>query len=281
MNKTNTVFSKNLIKFDILSDIVTQIVELKSSSSNDISKYFQKLEDTDVPLESLKKINKLYFNSDNQNIIQTSVSIYNNCISNNLVVVEKLLNENYCETDIFGNTLLFYAGVNGLYEMVILLLNHGLKVNHRDCFGRTVLHKVARTGNQYMINLLLHYDADQHIEDIYERYPIVVAFIYKKDLVIEEFLNCGFKVHLSLNMNNLSILHIASLYDSEKIINTILRYKFKNVYINDQMKDNGFTPLHLAYLFRKENSIKGLINNGASLDITDKNGRSVRYYQKK
>lgn len=279
MNKINTIFSKKS-NLDVLSDVVSEIVELKSSN-DDILNYFKKLEDTDTSLETLKIVNKFYFPNDNSTIVQKSVSIYNNCINNKLDVVEKLLNENYYTTDIFGNTLLFYACVNDLYEMVILLLNHGLDINHKDCFGRTVLHKVARVGNQYMINLLLHYNANQYIEDIYERYPIVVAFIYKKDLVIEEFLNFGFKVHQLMNTNNLTILHIASLYDSEKIINNILRHKFKNAYINDQMKDNGFTALHLAYLFKKKNSIKALINNGASLDITDKYGFTVKYYQKK
>jgi ankyrin repeat protein len=263
MNTISTIFSKDFIKSDMLSDVVSGIFELKNSKKNirdNIFPYLQRVIDADSSLNDVKVVNKNYFVGNN---IDKSVSIYNSCISNNLDSVKKLLKENFCSTDIFGNTLLFYAGVNGLYEMVILLLEHGLNINHKDCFGRTVLHKVARVGNPYMISLLLHYNADQYIEDIYERYPIIVAFLYKRDDVIEEFLNYGFKVHEQLNPNNLTILHIASLYDSKKIIDNILRHKFKNIYINDRMKDNGFTALKFARLLKKEESIKALLNHGA------------------
>ena len=242
----------------------------------EIFRYLENLLDKDESFSNVKLLNKdyFYFDLDHQILLDT-ISLYNNCLQNNIKKVEKMITFIKYIPDIFGNTPLFYTVIHNYYELTILLLENGMNVNHRDCLGRTVLHIACREGNKYMINLLLRYGADQHIKDYFFRYPIIVAFIYKKDSIIEELLLNGFKVYLKLDNNDFTILHLATIYGSISIIELILRYRYKNIYINDKTKNEGITALDLS--IGKDNIYNLLLKNGAFSNNNESRKNNIKF----
>jgi ankyrin repeat protein len=64
-------------------------------------------------------------------------------------------------------------------------------------------------------------------------------------------------------------MHIVGVCGIPELLDILISY---NVDINAQDKD-GFTPLHLAYMYKEMDTIKKLIERGAKEDIRAKNGK--------
>lgn len=256
---------------------VTALLSLNIYDIN-ISYYLEEYLDKDEPLSTITLIGKDYFLSNIESkYLSEIILIYNHCLKNNIKKVEEFIKKYKIINDIFGNNLLFYAVANQFYEMTILLINNGFDINQKDTFGRTVLHIACREGNSSMVSLLLNYGADQYIKDHLGRVSILVAFTYNNDDIILELLKT-FKVYESLNFDNLMILHLATLYGSKEIVNQILKFSYRMVYINDKIKSTGFTALHMC-LYNEE-IFNIIIQNGASTDIPDNNGMTVKELKK-
>ncbi len=75
----------------------------------------------------------------------------------------------------FGATLMSMAGYAAQLDVVALLIERGVDVNHRDARGNTPLHAAARFGNDEIVGLLLENGADAEIENRGGRTPEELA----------------------------------------------------------------------------------------------------------
>ena len=92
-------------------------------------------------------------------------------------IVEFLLNHGAdTESEIFDReTPLMLAArfaVNGKYETMKTLLEHGAKVNHKDKHGRAALQDAAMYSGKEVINLLISYGADVNARDEHQSTPL-------------------------------------------------------------------------------------------------------------
>lgn len=67
--------------------------------------------------------------------------------------------------DLYGNTPLIYACLNGQYETAALLLQHGACVNLSNAKGNTALHEAVVGKNEALVDLLLKNGAMTHIRN--------------------------------------------------------------------------------------------------------------------
>jgi len=62
--------------------------------------------------------------------------------------------------------------INGKYETLKTLLEHGAKVNHKDKHGRAALQDAAMYSGKEVINLLISYGADVNARDEHQSTPL-------------------------------------------------------------------------------------------------------------
>nr|XP_009499776.1 PREDICTED: ankyrin repeat domain-containing protein 27 [Phalacrocorax carbo] len=84
-----------------------------------------------------------------------------------MMVVKCLMDYNAKQNkkDIYGNTPLIYACLNGQYETTALLLQHGASVNLSNAKGNTALHEAVIGKNEALVDLLLQNGALTHIRN--------------------------------------------------------------------------------------------------------------------
>lgn len=97
---------------------------------------------------------------------QTALHIASN--GNNKKICEQLVQTNIeiDSVDYYSNrTALWYAALNGHYQIVELLLNKNSNPNHQDRFGNSVLHSAIQSGNLNIFKSILNHSADISLTD--------------------------------------------------------------------------------------------------------------------
>lgn len=90
---------------------------------------------------------------------------------------------------LFHSSPLTSASLDGLAEMVKLLLRFGAKVDAANPEGRTALHSAAIKQHVECANLLLEHGADMDCVSSSGRTPLVTAIIYNSHAVLRSFLD--------------------------------------------------------------------------------------------
>ena len=158
-------------------------------------------------------------------------------------IVEKLLDKGaeIDREDLFGNTPLFYAVKAGHLNVVELLLNRGANINKIDKIGYTSLYYAVDFKNLDMVELLLKYGAKISFKPNPRITPIHYIAIHKNGDV------------------------------GVKLLNVFIKY---SVNINEQDYHLD-TPLHIATLRNDYKIAEALIENGASFDIKNNDGKTA------
>jgi ankyrin repeat protein len=135
-------------------------------------------------------------------------------------------------TDKIGDTPLHTAAFHGKLDVVKFLLEREANINAVNILGATPLFSAALGNNREVFKFLLNKDAKE------------IDMTDNKKLI---------------GRLNISVLHIAAVYDDKEIIEDVLD---KGV-DKDIGRDVSLTPLHLAAFFGSSEAIKYLIESGA------------------
>ncbi len=137
--------------------------------------------------------------------------------------------------DLEKNSPLIWATNEGVLEIVKLLIDNHVDINSRDEEREVALHAASDKGNFEIVEFLLKEGADPLIPDIDGSLPL----------------------HIAANQGHLQIVEL--LLDKTPI---------------DTIDRNGLTPLAYAVLGKQVETIKFLLQKGASANIRDLTGKS-------
>lgn len=175
--------------------------------------------------------------------------------------------------DHFGYNAFHKAAVEGQADMVAALLNHPrIDVNATTSAGETALILATVQGVAEVVELLLDHGADPEILDSHGGPALLRAVDWNHlpcvKILIKRGVQCQFKDHLGRN-----ILHGCAVNDRAKI----LRYLLETVQGLDpnSQGNRGETPLHDAVLRDYDQCVRVLLDFGARTDVLDNTGRSA------
>ena len=111
--------------------------------------------------------------------------------------------------DLTGNSLLYEAVGSLDIKIIKYLLVNGAKVNHRNQFGRTPLHRAADEDRQEVVRLLIDHGAEVNARDCRGSTPLIAAAEFAGLSVLELLVESGADVP-SGNHYGRSALHNAA-----------------------------------------------------------------------
>uniref|UniRef100_A0A8C2ZP38 Ankyrin 1 n=1 Tax=Cyclopterus lumpus TaxID=8103 RepID=A0A8C2ZP38_CYCLU len=168
-----------------------------------------------------------------------------------------------------GNTALHIAALAGQEQVVAELVNYGANVNAQSQKGFTPLYMAAQENHLEVVKFLLENGANQSTPTEDGFTPLAVALQQGHENVVALLINYGTKGKVRL-----PALHIAARNDDTRTAAVLLQ--------NDPNADvlskvcvcacTGFTPLHIAAHYENLNVAQLLLNRGANVNFTPKNG---------
>ena len=194
--------------------------------------------------------------------------------------------------DKMRRTALHIAAVKDRYQIMKLLLEHGVELEAKDCKGETALHKVSESGSLGIARMLLINGAQVRTEDGNGKNALHRVIEYKYQPLIQLFLEKGFnivvpddyyvdaegkKLMLSgeTNITKRSILHEAAFNADEAAIRILLQH---GADIMSKDVDSGATALHCSIYKGNEPLIRILLDNDADKEARDKNGQTALHW---
>lgn len=168
-------------------------------------------------------------------------------------------------------TPLLLAAMNGDFEGVDLLLNHGAAVNRAHTTGATALYFASQNGHDKVVDLLLK--SKPNVDSVISETGNSALFMAALDghaQVVSLLLENGAKVDLS-NYAGATPLMGAAQNGHLKIVELLVQ---KGAKIDASTPDIGATPLFMAVQNGRAEVVKFLIEHGANPNQTKKNGVS-------
>ncbi|KAJ2978764.1 hypothetical protein NUW58_g7392 [Xylaria curta] len=184
------------------------------------------------------------------------------------------------QKDMFGQSPLWYAVVNGHQHIVQHLLKRGADVNIKDESGLTPLLWAVDLGHNDIVALLLEKGARQNFEpgdletrDEYGRSPLLKATDRGNEALVRLLLNRGAEVD-ALDKDGRTPLIYASSYGHNEIVKLLLS-NGANINVLDKY---GRTPLIQASMRGYHEIVKLLLSSGAEVDTSDKDSCTPLIY---
>jgi ankyrin repeat protein len=169
-------------------------------------------------------------------------------------------------------TFLHVASSNGHANIVEKLLDKGAEIDKEDKIGITPIMDAVATGHLNIVQLLLNRGADINKQGICR--PLFTAINVENLDMVDLLIKNGAKISFEPNPRITPIHHIAIYKKSDvgvKLLNVFIKY---SVNINEQDIYND-TPLHIATMTNNYKIAEALIENGASFDIKNNNGKTA------
>jgi len=198
------------------------------------------------------------------------------------------------EENVFNDTPLHKASINGHADIVELLLKHGAHVDATSWYGSTPLHYAAYNGHANVVKLLLESCADPSVENNIGKTPADLArerghieianmienvkelfeTLKKGDTSKAEKLLANLRVPNARDRNGISLLHWATFIGHPGIVRFLIE-KGADVNIKDW---SGKTPLHYAAKIGDTIIAKLLLEKGADINAKDNRNCTPLHY---
>ncbi|KAG6991440.1 hypothetical protein G7Y79_00052g087800 [Physcia stellaris] len=165
----------------------------------------------------------------------------------------------------FNESPLHVATVEGMTEVVSLLLQHGHVVNCPDLYGLTPLHQAALNGRVQIAKLLLQHEAEiDCVDHLSKRDPLHLASLCNADGVARLLLEHGANVQAKDYAGNFP-LHLASA-DRSDTLHSYKRARFATARVLlekgadiDAVNMHGHTALHEAVCEGPQDTVEFLL----------------------
>ncbi|QGM48669.1 ankyrin repeat protein [Magpiepox virus] len=186
---------------------------------------------------------------------------------------------------------------NCSYDIIALLINHGVPINEQDDLGKTPLHHSVINRRKDVTTLLLNLGADINVIDDCMGSPLHYAVSRNDIETTKTLLERGSNVNV-VNNHIDTVLNIAVASKNKTIVNLLLKYGADTklvgldkhvIHIAIEMKDinilnaillygcyvnvynhKGFTPLYMAVSSMKTEFVKLLLDHGAYVNAKAK-----------
>ncbi|UKZ94710.1 uncharacterized protein TrAFT101_009563 [Trichoderma asperellum] len=207
--------------------------------------------------------------------------------------------------DAFGQAPIHLAAEAGHAPVIQSLASSGVNVDTQNRYGRTPLHLACREGHDNVVEALLHVGAtidavtgdqetplhyavqaqkestvrlltDRHanVGSVTRRGNTVLGLAVQTGnaAIVQYLVEHGADVHKGAQTESGTALHQASyLSDNLQVMSFILT--IPNIRV-DETNSKGWTPLHCAALWLRQDHIKVLVKHKANIEARDKNGCS-------
>lgn len=174
---------------------------------------------------------------------------------------------------------LFWIKPNDLTEIINLLIDHGIDLDHQNSDGNTALMIALNSGKYEAIKLLLEHRADVNIKNkLGETTLIIAAGSHCSNEIMQLLLDHGADINAAPNNGETALLR-AILAGGKKHVEFLLQ-KGANVnaqYTFNSRINNGLTPLMLAIRQGRIELVDKLIQNGADINALDADGETALF----
>ena len=178
--------------------------------------------------------------------------------------------------DTSGNSALHIAVQGNNLEILdeLLKIPNGLGVNTTTEEGKSLLHAAADLGLTSIVEKLLEFDVEIDVVDNGEWTPLCWACWNRRIATVECLLRAGANASIRDSFHR-SLLHLAA--DSAPILGILLSHKIEV----DAVDSNGWTPLMRAVFYEDENSVRTLVEGGASINLANQEGQTALHIAEK
>ncbi|MDD5424979.1 MAG: ankyrin repeat domain-containing protein [candidate division Zixibacteria bacterium] len=171
-----------------------------------------------------------------------------------------------------GDSPLFWAMNDNCIEEAKLLVEKGVRVNERNNYGITVLHNVACRGTVSIAQFLLEQGADINATADHGETPLTLAASENADMVKFLIMN-GAEVNPPKYKDQVTGCFMSPMMPVHGAIWSgkldILKILVENGARINVLDRNGFSPLHHAIIQKNNDIVKYLLAHGAFLNVRD------------
>ncbi|KAL9692296.1 hypothetical protein quinque_016494 [Culex quinquefasciatus] len=180
-----------------------------------------------------------------------------------------------------GDRAVHHAAFGDEPGVMGLLAKAGADLNARNKRRQTALHIAVNKGHFNVVKTLLELSSHPSLQDSEGDTPLHDAISKEHDNMLSLLLDYGADITRT-NNNGFNALHHAALKGNPSAMKILLT-KTNRLWIVEEMKDDGYTALHLAALNNHTalhlaverqhvQIVKLLVREGANLNIPDKDG---------
>ncbi|MBR3632012.1 MAG: ankyrin repeat domain-containing protein [Elusimicrobiaceae bacterium] len=180
------------------------------------------------------------------------------------------------ERNYAGITPLTIAAEKGNMEIIKKLIEEGgASINTPSSYGVTPLIAAAAAGNREVVGYLLANGADPTAKDDLGKTALLHAMPANDKKLTESLVSQNNRaINLPDNTGNTPLIYAAK-NGAEDNIKVLLKYKANPDYQNPT---NGLSALASAAAAGQERAAQLLVNNGANINLQDKEGRTAVFY---
>jgi ankyrin repeat protein len=174
-----------------------------------------------------------------------------------------------------GQTPFMSATIEQNYEVMTTLINQGVNIRITDNARETVLHKIARSGDQKAAKIVLNHEKAL-LTDLNKdgNSPLFIA-IQNGNMTFADFLIDAGSCIDTINNNGDSIIHELIKKNNRLLLNKLLRRANADIINHKNKKDQS--PLLLAVHYDDIETVKILINHQAHIYTLDKYGNNIAH----
>lgn len=174
-----------------------------------------------------------------------------------------------------GDGSLHMAAQAGCTTLMARFIDLGIDVDAKADNGRTVLHLVSQAGDTSCVRMLLDEGAAVNEADDDGWTPLRHAAGNNKVEALESLLDVGKGDLFQTHHFDGNLLHTAAYNGSTATMQLLVD---RGLDVGSTIESNGETVLHNAAQRGKELAVKWLLDNGASLDDQDHQGRTPQTF---
>jgi ankyrin repeat protein len=167
-----------------------------------------------------------------------------------------------------GALPLHFAADRNIHKAVEVLIAGGANINHQDKKGFTALHMGALNGSLESVEVLLKHQAEKNVRIKSSNItPLICAAYSGHTEIVKMLINAGAMRDIS-SKEGWYAIHFAAANGHSEICK-LIKKQGSYSYI-DEHTHNGNTPLYLAAQNGFTDTVKTLIDLGATLDLPNK-----------